>query len=37
MQHLHAMVDEKQGQLIKKGEALVECQMSNVKNLCDLA
>jgi hypothetical protein len=37
MQHLQTMVDEKQDQLIKKGEALVECQMSNVKTLCDLA
>ena len=37
MQNLQTMVDEKQDQLIKKGEALVECQTSNVKNLCGFA
>ena len=37
VQDLQAMVDEKQDQLIKKGEALVESQTNSVKNLRELA
>lgn len=37
VRELQTMVDEKQDQLIKKGEALVECQTNNVKNLRELA
>lgn len=37
VRNLQAMLDEKQEQLIKKGEVLVEYQTNNVKSLGDLA
>ena len=37
IQALQSMVNEKQDQLIKKGEAMVEYQQNNVKSLQDLA